>query len=399
MAGLGRRRRRAGRGAPTTTASSTRIWHLGLDGELAAAGRARRARPGRRGLARRLGHGRHPPRRRSRHAGGPRGRRHPPRRRRPRAGRAADGALGGRRLAVRADRDDADRPGSILSVDARHGRGDPAGRRARLGAGRAARPPGHPDRAPHPDARRRAGAVLPLRGASLDRRTPYSPARPCSTSTAAPRPRRPAMFSAVWQSLALCGFDVLVPNVRGSAGYGKRWISLDDLELRLDSVADLAAIHDWLPSVGPRPVALGAVGRLLRRLHGARRRRHAAGAVGGRGRHRRHLVAGDVPGEHLGLPAGLPRARVRLPRPRPRVPREGLADSPTSTTWSRRCSSSTAPTTRAYPCPRPSRSRPPSTARASTASCGCTTTRATAWPSAPTASTPTPPPSSSSCST
>ena len=58
------------------------------------------------------------------------------------------------------------------------------------------------------------------------------------------------MFSAVWQSLALAGFDVLVPNVRGSAGYGKRWISLDDLELRLDSVADLAAIHEWLPSIG-----------------------------------------------------------------------------------------------------------------------------------------------------
>ena len=58
------------------------------------------------------------------------------------------------------------------------------------------------------------------------------------------------MFSAVWQSLAMAGFDVLVPNVRGSAGYGKRWVSLDDLELRLDSVADLAAIHDWLPSVG-----------------------------------------------------------------------------------------------------------------------------------------------------
>ena len=61
------------------------------------------------------------------------------------------------------------------------------------------------------------------------------------------------MFSAVWQALALCGFDVLVPNVRGSAGYGRRWVSLDDLELRLDSVADLAAIHDWLPSVGLDP--------------------------------------------------------------------------------------------------------------------------------------------------
>jgi dipeptidyl aminopeptidase/acylaminoacyl peptidase len=58
------------------------------------------------------------------------------------------------------------------------------------------------------------------------------------------------IFSPVIQGLALAGFDVLVPNVRGSAGYGKRWVSLDDVELRLDSVADLGAIHAWLPSVG-----------------------------------------------------------------------------------------------------------------------------------------------------
>lgn len=61
------------------------------------------------------------------------------------------------------------------------------------------------------------------------------------------------IFSPVLQALALSGFDVLVPNVRGSAGYGKRWVSLDDVELRLDSVADLAAIHAWLPSVGLDP--------------------------------------------------------------------------------------------------------------------------------------------------
>jgi len=61
------------------------------------------------------------------------------------------------------------------------------------------------------------------------------------------------MFSPVLQALTLAGFDVLVPNVRGSAGYGKRWVSLDDVELRLDSVADLAAIHAWLPTIGLDP--------------------------------------------------------------------------------------------------------------------------------------------------
>jgi dipeptidyl aminopeptidase/acylaminoacyl peptidase len=58
------------------------------------------------------------------------------------------------------------------------------------------------------------------------------------------------IFAPTFQALALAGFDVLVPNVRGSAGYGKRWVSLDDVELRLDSIADLAAIHEWLPTIG-----------------------------------------------------------------------------------------------------------------------------------------------------
>ncbi|MGZ4499075.1 MAG: alpha/beta hydrolase family protein [Nocardioidaceae bacterium] len=58
------------------------------------------------------------------------------------------------------------------------------------------------------------------------------------------------IFNPLLQALSLLGFAVLVPNVRGSTGYGKRWYSLDDVEKRLDSVADLAALHDWLPSQG-----------------------------------------------------------------------------------------------------------------------------------------------------
>ena len=65
-------------------------------------------------------------------------------------------------------------------------------------------------------------------------------------------------FMPVIQALALSGFTVLVPNVRGSVGYGKRWYSLDDVGLRLNSVADLAALHAWLPSLAldPRRSAL-----------------------------------------------------------------------------------------------------------------------------------------------
>lgn len=61
------------------------------------------------------------------------------------------------------------------------------------------------------------------------------------------------VFQPVIQALSALGLTVLVPNVRGSAGYGKRWVSLDDGRLRLDSVADLAALHAWLPDLGLDP--------------------------------------------------------------------------------------------------------------------------------------------------
>jgi dipeptidyl aminopeptidase/acylaminoacyl peptidase len=60
-------------------------------------------------------------------------------------------------------------------------------------------------------------------------------------------------FMPIIQALALAGLTVLAPNVRGSTGYGKRWYTLDDVGLRLDSVADLAALHDHLPTLGLDP--------------------------------------------------------------------------------------------------------------------------------------------------
>jgi dipeptidyl aminopeptidase/acylaminoacyl peptidase len=54
------------------------------------------------------------------------------------------------------------------------------------------------------------------------------------------------MFSPRLQALVARRLVVIVPNVRGSTGYGKRYAALDDTVNRLDSVADLAAIHAWL---------------------------------------------------------------------------------------------------------------------------------------------------------
>jgi protease II len=67
-------------------------------------------------------------------------------------------------------------------------------------------------------------------------------------------------FNPVVQAMTAAGHAVLVPNVRGSVGYGKRWYSADDVRKRLDSVADLAALHEWLPSLGLDPARVALLG-------------------------------------------------------------------------------------------------------------------------------------------
>ena len=49
-------------------------------------------------------------------------------------------------------------------------------------------------------------------------------------------------MAPVIQYLCAQGITVAAPNVRGSTGYGRTYHHLDDVERRLDSVADLAAL-------------------------------------------------------------------------------------------------------------------------------------------------------------
>jgi len=54
-------------------------------------------------------------------------------------------------------------------------------------------------------------------------------------------------FSSTYQMwLAKLGVAILVPNVRGSAGYGKTYVSLDNGFKREDSVRDIGALLDWI---------------------------------------------------------------------------------------------------------------------------------------------------------
>ncbi len=60
-----------------------------------------------------------------------------------------------------------------------------------------------------------------------------------------PESQEKARLNIVIQYLANDGFLVLAPNVRGSLGYGKKWVHLDDVEKRLDSVKDLESLVKW----------------------------------------------------------------------------------------------------------------------------------------------------------
>jgi dipeptidyl aminopeptidase/acylaminoacyl peptidase len=72
--------------------------------------------------------------------------------------------------------------------------------------------------------------------------------------------RRPS-FGALGQYFLANGYAMFEPNVRGSTGYGKAYSRLDDVEKRMDSVADLKAGAEFLrehPEVdGDRIVVMG----------------------------------------------------------------------------------------------------------------------------------------------
>jgi dipeptidyl aminopeptidase/acylaminoacyl peptidase len=57
----------------------------------------------------------------------------------------------------------------------------------------------------------------------------------------------------------MLGATVILPNVRGSDGYGKRYLNLDNAEKREDSVKDIGSLLDWIgtqPDLDPRRVAV-----------------------------------------------------------------------------------------------------------------------------------------------
>lgn len=53
-------------------------------------------------------------------------------------------------------------------------------------------------------------------------------------------------FASLTQYFVYHNYIVVAPNVRGSNGYGKEYLELDNIDKRLDSVADLKSLYDYL---------------------------------------------------------------------------------------------------------------------------------------------------------
>jgi dipeptidyl aminopeptidase/acylaminoacyl peptidase len=71
-----------------------------------------------------------------------------------------------------------------------------------------------------------------------------------------------ANFRQDMQMLLDQGFAVLMPNVRGSTGYGRAWMEADDIEKRPIAVADVAAGRAWLAKQeGIDPERIGIMGQ------------------------------------------------------------------------------------------------------------------------------------------
>ena len=84
-------------------------------------------------------------------------------------------------------------------------------------------------------------------------------------------------FRSDYQALVAQGIGVFAPNVRGSSGFGKRFVNLDNGPLRVEGIKDLEDCVTYLVS--------NRIADPAHRNHGARRRVHADGG---------HVLSGPV---------------------------------------------------------------------------------------------------------
>ena len=95
----------------------------------------------------------------------------------------------------------------------------------------------------------------------------YSPHGGCKGAPAivdvhgGPESQRRPRYNPFTQYLVSRGYVVLHPNIRGSAGYGRTYVHLDDVDRRMDSLADVTSVGNWaVEKLGVDPARLGLMG-------------------------------------------------------------------------------------------------------------------------------------------
>ncbi|MCL2450264.1 MAG: prolyl oligopeptidase family serine peptidase, partial [Polyangiaceae bacterium] len=108
----------------------------------------------------------------------------------------------------------------------------------------------------------RDGTKIPV----FVRRPPSCGAEPCPVVVAfhgGPEGQARPGFSVGPQMFVEAGFVIAEPNVRGSDGYGKRWLHADDGPKRLEVIGDIEDAAQWARtrfSVGGKAPAVGVYG-------------------------------------------------------------------------------------------------------------------------------------------
>jgi dipeptidyl aminopeptidase/acylaminoacyl peptidase len=87
----------------------------------------------------------------------------------------------------------------------------------------------------------RAHDGLPLSGWAYRAPDRPGPARVVLSFHGGPEGQARPNFNALYQSLTQLGISVFAPNVRGSSGFGKSFVNLDNGELRFDAIRDISA--------------------------------------------------------------------------------------------------------------------------------------------------------------
>lgn len=127
-------------------------------------------------------------------------------------------------------------------------------------------------RSPHPGVRLsslvrprlvrfRAHDGLPLSGWLYEVPGRRSPGPTVLSFHGGPEGQERPSFRSDYQALVSLGISVLAPNVRGSSGFGKRFVGKDDGALRADGVRDIVSCLDYAVEMGVAdPKRVGIMG-------------------------------------------------------------------------------------------------------------------------------------------